>query len=244
VVFLGDIQDFAEWTDKFVKEAGFRQTTQPALEECHWWMRQVRETVPDATLEVHEGNHEKRVRDFLALHLQAACNLRAADEIDLAPAVSTQRLMGLDKLGIKWVDGYPNDLAWLCPGLRLQHGDTTSAVPGATARNMVESSDESVIFGHAHKTEQASRKVFRNGRWTTITAWSPGCMCKIDGTVPGSKQRHNWTQGIGLVEYTVRGDFSLHTLPINNGGLVFGGRQFTARDRVEDLREDLPRWKW
>ena len=48
VVYLGDLLDLAEWTDKFVKEPAFYKTTQPSLIEASWFLAQIKNALPHA----------------------------------------------------------------------------------------------------------------------------------------------------------------------------------------------------
>jgi hypothetical protein len=74
-------------------------------------------------------------------------------------------------------------------------------------------------------------------------AYCPGCVCRIDGAVPGKRKAMNWQQGFALVD--VWGDdFTIYDVEVRQGRAVWGGRVYEARDRVEDLRRDLPEWNW
>ena len=122
-------------------------------------------------------------------HLGAAYDLRAADELELPPALSVPRLLALHKLGIEWVPNYPDDLDWINDGISVSHGELSRSVPGETARAVVKAADESAIVGHTHQVEMASRTLHVRGGERTITAVSPGCCCHIDGRVPASKSK-------------------------------------------------------
>lgn len=73
-----------------------------------------------------DGNHEKQQRDAIKTHMVAAYKLRAADELDLPPALSVSKLLALHELGIEWRGGYPDEEYWLHDGFQLvlgvQHG--------------------------------------------------------------------------------------------------------------------------
>lgn len=243
IYVLGDCFDFVMWTDRFLRSPKFEYTTQPAIMEAHWWLRQLREACPDARIVVHEGNHDKRMKASIMTHLRAAYGLRAADEFELPAALSPERLLALHKLGISWVGGYPDDASWLGSALRLGHGDVAKAVPGATARGIAEGSDVSVIFGHIHRKERVARTLHVRDGQRTITAYCPGCVCRIDGAVPGKRKRMNWQQGFALVDYWLD-EFTIYDVEVREGRALWDGQVFEARDRVEDLRGDLPEWRW
>lgn len=240
---LGDFFDFVMWTDRFLRSPRFEYTTQPAIMEGHWWLRQLREACPGAVMKLHEGNHDKRMKNSIMTHLRAAYGIRAADEFDMPPALSPERLLALDALGVEWVGGYPDDEDWLTDELRLMHGDVARNAPGATARAVVEGSDVSTIFGHIHRKERVSRTVFVRGRPRTTTAYCPGCVCRIDGAVPGKSKRQNWQQGLAVVTFAEEG-FSIDDVEIREGRALWDGRVLVARERVEDLRRDVVGWSW
>lgn len=243
IVLGGDIQDFPNMQDKFLREPDFAQTTQPAIEEAHWWSRQLREACPDAEIVYVAGNHDKRLRSSVLTHLRAAYDLRPADELELPPPLSPERLMGLSSLGIEWIGDYPNGEHWLTERLRVIHGDRISQAGGGTAQAILKDADDSTVFFHAHRREMASKSVHSRRGIRAITVFSPGCLCRVDGKVPGKKKRQNWQQGMAIVEFTETGQSS-YVIEIQDGTAVWDRRVFRAADRVEDLRRDMPGWNW
>jgi hypothetical protein len=243
IILLGDWNDFPEWTDKFVRSPEFQRLTQPAIEEGHWIRRRLREACPRSRIEEHEGNHEKRMPDFIAVHLAAAANLKRADEVHMAPVLSVPYLLALDALGITWVGNYPNDDAWINDELRVIHGDTASSVPGGTARKYVDESEESVIFGHIHRRESASLTKRTRQGIRTIEARGIGCLCRIDGAVPARSERNNWQQSVAIVDYT-KDDHNIYDVEIKQGRAIWNGRVFHGHDYTEALRQDNDRWNW
>lgn len=243
IVLLGDWNDLPEWTDKFVRSPAFMRLTQPAIEEGHYIRRRLRETCPDARIEEHEGNHEKRMPDFLAVHLAAAAHLKRADELHMPPVLSIPYLLALDALGIEWIGNYPNDDSWLNDELRLIHGDSASRIPGGTARKYVEESEESVIFAHIHRRESASLTKRTRTGIRTVEARGIGCLCRIDGGVPARSERNNWQQSVAVVDYT-EDDHNIYDVEIKQGRAIWDGQIFHGQDYRDQLRECLDRWKW
>ena len=68
--------------------------------------------------------------------------------------------------------------------------------------------------------------------------WSMGCLCRVDGKVPGVKARQNWQQAIGFVEYLKTGEHTITPIEIVSGRAIFRGKMYEARDRLDDLRRD------
>lgn len=242
--FGGDMLDMSEWTDKFAKGPEFYLTTQPALLEWHWWLRQFRQELPEAEIRWAEGNHEERLRRMLIAHLPAAYDLKDVT-MEVPPALSLPNLLALDKLGINWQGGYPDNMEWLSNELAVFHGDVALSTPGATARKLTDKKRCKLIFFHIHRQEMVVQTWNTKDGLFIAYSYSPGCACHIDGRVPGAKSDDNWQQGFCIGEYERGGALvSLIHIPVENGRAVFGGRVFKARDRLADLRQDLPDWQW
>jgi len=241
---LGDFLDLPEWTDKYLQSPEFYWNTQPALLEAHWWLAQLRLVAPNAVITLHEGNHDRRLDDAVVKHLRAAYDLRAADELDLPPALSVPKLLALHQLGIRWVDDYPNDEDWLNDRVRLAHGDKVR-VPGSTAKAVVSEADVTEIFGHAHRIEWVSRTKHERNKRSVIAGFCPGCVCHTDGRVPAKTSRQQWQNGCAIVDYEVDGTmYSIHPIVIEDGRAMWSGRLFTARDRLQEIQVAWPEWEW
>ena len=245
LLFLGDTADCADWPSPWIKEPSFYFTTQPMILEVHWWLRQFRELCPETEIWIHQGNHDLRIDRALLTHLVAAYGLRAADELDLPPQMSLPRLWALHELGIKWAGDYPDDDVWLTDTLRAKHGNKVSQTGGGTAWALIKESLVSTLFGHCHRKESASKVVRTAQGMRTIYAFTPGCTCHRDGRVPGHKKGQNWQQGLGEVEYGLEGGglFTSDT-EVVDGVAIWKGKVYEGRDRVADLKRDLPEWNW
>jgi len=183
------------------------------------------------------------MRNQIMRHLRQAYGLRPADEMDLPPALSPERLLALHKLGIKWIGHYPNDLDWLNKDVSLSHGDKIRNQPGDSAKAIVLASDHTTITGHAHRGEYASRTIFTMSGIKTIEAWLVACTCWIDGRVPGQADRRQWQNGCAIVRYTDDW-YNLNTVLIKEDKALLGMRLYEGRDRLDDLRKALPDWNW
>ena len=182
---IGDVLDMSEWTDRFVRDPEFQWTTQPALEETSWFLAQLRRAAPNARIDVHQGNHDKRMEDAIKVHLPAAYQLKAVDELELPPALSIQRLLALHLLNINWIGDYPDDRVYINDCLSVEHGERALS-PGMTARAVASGTTESVVFGHIHRQETATKTIHTRHGPVDVTACSVGCSCWTDGRVPGS----------------------------------------------------------
>ena len=236
IVCLGDILDLADWSDKFPRTPDMEQTTQPAVIEASWWLGRLRQSSTRAVMNLLEGNHDKRMELAIVNHLKAAYGLRPADELALPPSLSIPRLLALHKIGCNYSDAYPNGQFWLTDNFVFEHGDTVRGGSGNTASAIVNKSDVSVMSGHIHRIEQALRT---KSDGTTIGAYSPGCLCRVDGAVPGRKKRQNWQQGLSMIHFEPdTNHMHVQLVEIKDGTALINGKVFAGEDRASELRED------
>lgn len=239
IIWLGDLLDLPDWSDKFTRSPEFYFHTQSAIIEAAWWLGQFRLAQPRARLVVIEGNHEKRLREAAANHLAAGYALRPANEIALPPALSVPRLLGLGDLEAEWVGGYPKVKYWLNDSLAAIHGSVVRGGPGDTAKAVIGNSSHSVIFGHIHRIERASRTQDTHQGQAVITAISPGCLCRLDYVVPGHEPGQHWQQGIGVAYYNPdNGYHALESIMIDQGQAVWAGQVYQGKDRLPALIKD------
>lgn len=242
---LGDWFDVPGFS-VFLQDPSTYNTFQPAILEAHWWLRQFREACPNTEIRIHPGNHDERIRKALLKHLPVAYGLHAADEMDLPPQLHPARLLALHKLGIEWLPEYPNDEDWLGESVRLNHGYLHRTKAGATTKAMLAANDVSTITGHGHRSEHISKTIRFRRRTVSVSAYAVGCTCRTDGVVPSRHKYMDWQQSAALVNYTDAGHtFSaIHVDPESPKEAIAGDVLFTARDRTEDLRKDLPEHPW
>jgi hypothetical protein len=233
ITFLGDMLDLAEWSTRWVTTPEFYWTTQPTLIEAHWWLRKFREAQPKAVIDALEGNHN-RFKQAIVSNLKAAYELRAVDELALAPAISLPKLLALHELNIGFIDGYDTGEAekWFSDSVLATHNDSASGTPGATAKNVVNKNMFTTIFGHIHRRELVTIKVETRDGPVTHTAVCPGCACRLDAKVPGNKLRQQWQQGVMPTNYSpddlAPPEFDM--VEIHEGRAIYNGRVIEARD--------------
>jgi len=243
VDILGDWLDMAEWTDRFMKAPEFFWTTQPALLEAAWWLAQIRAAAPKAIIKMHQGNHEARLESAIKTHLPAAYGLKAVDELDLPPALSIQKLLALHTLQIEWLSDYPDDQDWVNGGLTFEHG-ARALSPGNTAKRVAQDAHETHVFGHIHRREMVDKTINSYDGPMRATAFCPGCLCWVDGRVPGSTKTSQWQNGAAIVEYEIGGtENAIAPIFIDFGGkAIFRGAFYQGRDRLKDLRPAMDDW--
>lgn len=236
-VWLGDFLDFPSF-GRYRQEPGFAMTTQPAIDKGHALLAQVAALAKESRL--IEGNHDARLHNAIIDNASAAFGIRRANAPDEWPAMSVPYLLRLDELGVEYVPGYPVGATYINDNLAAIHGRKHRS-NGSTASLVAGDERVSVIFGHVHRIETTFRT--RNARAVPkfSVAHTPGCLCRIDGAVPGAVAgldphgtpvRHwqNWQQGVSVVRFEEgNGRFYIESVPIFEGWAMHRGHQFQAR---------------
>ncbi len=240
VIWLGDLLDSAEWSDKFLRSPEFYWTTQPAICEVAWWIAQFVQVQRDAEHIAIEGNHDVRPENSIIKHLKQAYDLRPARELHAPHALSMDRLLRMEEMGVKWVGGYAEEKAdfHVENHFAATHGHIARKNPGSTALGMAKKWGQNVVYGHVHRREMVTMNVYQEGRDRLITAMSPGLLGRIDYVIPGHRKGQDWQQGLGTVNFgkDIKPKFDI--IPIENGKALYQDELFEARDENEIL-EDL-----
>lgn len=232
VVLLGDMGDFAEWSTKFPRPPELRQTTQPTVDELHWWLTEWADAAPAAARAFVYGNHEDRARRKLLEAVPEGASLRAAGEAE--PALSLGRLLRLSDLGYREVKPYGEE-TWVWDRIRVHHGDVVRQGGGATVAAALKRATHSEVFGHVHRVEGASKVIHGPQGRRVVSVMTPGCLCRTDGAVPAASPRVDWQNGVGLAFLDEQGQEHLHALPIIDGSLFWGGQLIQGRDRTAEI---------
>lgn len=225
-LFIGDGIDFNGWSDKFIVRPEFYFTTQPAICAASEYIGRIRNRTKKRTI-LLEGNHDQRPENQIIKHLIAAYGLRSADNMEAAPVLSIDNLLGLSRMGVEYIGDYPNGEFWLNDYTRVIHGDKVKGQPGQTAAAVVRDANETTIFGHIHRTELATKTIPFRGGYRTVSAFSPGCLCHVDGRVPGSKRTDQWQQGAAVIWFNDT-ECSIVPIPIMNGRAFYNGEIYEA----------------
>jgi hypothetical protein len=239
IVNLGDMLDLSE-QGKFIQEPAFQRTTQPAIDRSHLFLAEQVDTAPDdCEIELLEGNHCRRMHNYIMHNAGAAFAIQRANLPESWPVMSVPNLLRVEDLGVKYLPGYPANITWINDNLACIHGSKVKST-GSTAAQVIDDERVSVIFGHIHRIEQQYKtRSVRAGARTNF-AVSPGCLCRIDGAVPSVKGStdpfgrpvthfENWQQGLAVVNY-IEGDgpFSVDTIHIHDGYAIYQGEEYVA----------------
>lgn len=233
IIMNGDNLDFPE-LGSFSQEKRFEGLLQHSLNGVHELMSKIRANAPDAEIYWLEGNHEERLRREIGRNMMQLMGIRQPKSNE--PILSVPHMLQLEELGIHYIDGYPANSHWINEQLKVVHGNTVNS-SGSTAARIASRELVSVIFGHVHRREYATRRAeIAPGVGRTVVAASMGTLARIDGGVPShgsgvndignSMPRiENWTQGLGWVYHNSE---EQHIVPIeiNDHKAVFDGRVY------------------
>jgi hypothetical protein len=238
VQILGDFLDLAS-QGRFAQEASFAQTTQEALNAGHKFLATLRAACPDAEIVVIEGNHDKRMQNFIEANAVAAFGLKRAGLPESWPVMSLPYLLRLDELNIQYVDAYPAATDWDNATTRNIHGTKANSRGSTTSQYVFELPHLNTWAGHTHRVEVTYRSVM-GARGEAVESYSanPGCLCRVDGAVPsvngaigadGSAARivENWQQGFGLAYYNDTESWP-YVYRIRDGRALIDGMEIAA----------------
>jgi hypothetical protein len=198
IILLGDMLDLPEWSDKFMISPEFYWTTQPAVNELYWWIKELRQHTNKMIY--IEGNHELRMSKAVVKNIIAAYNLKPANE-PTSSSLTVSTLLALDSLGVEYLGPYPNGEYWINDNLRVSHGQIARKGGGKTVNAILTDARNSEIVGHIHRHEMAQKTVHPRRGIKTYVAYSPGTVARIDGIVPAYQARNDWQQGMALVHF-------------------------------------------
>jgi hypothetical protein len=240
VVDVGDVLDFAG-VSSYVGTPDLKRALQPAICEAAFDNARLRGAAEADEMHILEGNHDERLNEKLLEDAQEMYQLREAEAQMNGgpPAMSVPALLNLDDAGIEWHGGYPDNELLLNDGLAIEHGDTAKSDSGGTVRYMLkyEATDYSRIIGHIHRHEIAWKTKWKGRERRELCAACGGCLCSVDGGVPGVKDRQNWQQGVILAHYNPDGwEHVLEPVRIWPGG----DRPAECWFRGQRLRADPP----
>lgn len=237
-IWLGDVLDFASF-GKYRQEAGFALTVQPTIEVAHHWISLFAALTGESRF--IEGNHDVRLQNQIIDNAKAAFGIkRAGAPPEEWPVMSVPFLLRLDELGVRYIGGYPAGATYINDNVAAIHGVKTSNATRSAATMVVEDERVSVVYGHVHGIETRYRTRNTRGNPKFSFAHSPGCLCRIDGAVPGTKSGidafgravkswENWQNGVAIIRYQEGdGKYALESIPIIEGEAVHRGQEFTS----------------
>jgi hypothetical protein len=240
VVNLGDFIDLPEWSAKFLILPEFVLTTQPSIDRAHKFLAEQRAVVGDsAEMVLIAGNHDARLPMAITRNAISALRLKRANLPESFPVLSMGYLLRLDELKVKYLGAYPAHKYKIAKGGKGQtplyaiHGDKLDVA------KVAKSERQSFVQGHIHRIALHSETYEVGGEREQVVAFSPGCLCRVDGYVPSTKSAVNddgipvtrfesWQQGMAVITETKDGFWSLEMVSITDGKAIYRGRVFTS----------------
>lgn len=203
VVLNGDIADFFQLS-RFNTTGLREEHLQEEIDQANDFRRQVRVAAPDAVIDETEGNHDNRVRTYVAVKAGALKSLRA---------LKPDELFQYRDLGIQ---AHPGAGFLLRPHFLVKHGTIVRGEAGASAKAELMAAGVSGVSGHTHRLARYTKAGYVQREWL-----EQGCLCRTDPDyVTGAP---NWRQGCAIGEFSTRTDtFVLHEVPFVDGRLRFG----------------------
>lgn len=233
VILLGDMLDLAAWSLKYPRPPKYRQTTSATINELYYDLCRIREACPNSEIVWLEGNHEARIQKALTELLPESIHLAPAGETQ--PALCIERLLHLEDLGIEYIKPFPADY-WLWDCIQITHGEGHGK--GVTTK-LAKTKSYSMVKGHGHGLELSCSRVETPHGSKNITVMQPGCLCRIDGAVPGISPRPDWQHGVGFGILDEEGQEHLWASPIHEGRLYFEGKVYQGKENRQEIASVL-----
>jgi len=227
IIIAGDMLDFAE-AGKYLKEPEFYFTFQPAIYEFANWLGNIRRVTPNSKIVYMIGNHEVRLANYIKENMLFAYGLkRFKGELSL---LSLRNLLDLDSMEIEIIEEYPGGQYWINDNLRVIHGEYVQVA------KELSNSKVSTIQGHNHRIEKMFKTAHGRDGIEKMFVESLGCLCHIDGRVPGVKKQPNWQQSVILVE-TMEDFFNTQQIVYHSGRTLYNGELLYGEDNTKEIEE-------
>lgn len=237
-VVLGDIIDLPSQS-RHAQEAGFAKTTQPAIDRTTLLAASLR-AATDGKIIFIEGNHDKRLQNFVETNALAAFGLRKGGLPESWPVMSLPNLLRLDEFDVIYRDAYPTAHWWINDKLRCEHGTRSNSKGSTSAQYLNDTPHISRAHGHSHRLEVQSKTTYdRMGKIRSMGI-NPGCLCRVDGAVPSvhggigangqaATNYEDWQQGLIVIRYREGDEFFVDgVVQIHDGLAVHQGQEFSA----------------
>jgi len=233
IVILGDFVDMrgpARWSRGMAEE--YQSDLQMDCNAAVGILESLR-AVWDGPCDYIEGNHEARIRAYLARYAPALRDLQS---------LQLPELLEFDRLAITY-QGQPLTLA---PGWVAIHGDKLAGYAGGSALRMAREFGESVVQGHSHRLGLIHETRGHRERRKTIAAVECGHLADIDAASYLTHGSANWQQGFALLHISDAGTVIPELVHIQSDGsfLVHGQEypipSFDDFDDLERIAVDQP----
>jgi predicted phosphodiesterase len=161
VVLNGDISDFFGLS-RFNKEHERMDSLQSEIDEANALRRAIRKAAPNAVLQEGDGNHDSRIRTYVAQNATVLSSLRA---------LKPRSLFKYDDLEIQWFSGAGIRLR---EDLVIKHGTLVRSEAGASAKAECMAAGANGVSGHVHRLATYRRNGYTKRQWVEGRTGSRG----------------------------------------------------------------------
>jgi hypothetical protein len=204
IVQLGDVLDFYALS-RFAKKADAMDTLQDEINEAIQLLTKLRKVAPDAKIDITEGNHDIRLRNYL---MTEAAALSSLDSLQLP------RLLKLKELGINY---HPGCGVLIRKNFIARHGTKTSM---NAAKAEAESSRVSGVSGHIHRAQVWQKTGYDFIQWT-----SAGTLSRTDPDY--LEGQPDWQAGLAVGYFSCKTNtFLLDLVQATDNRFRYGGKQY------------------
>jgi len=217
VVQIGDLCDFpspARWnkgTKGEFEDGVIKHTKDAEVEFCA-----ALRGVYSGRIDVTEGNHDLRPREYLKKNAPALAESNAFD-LDV--------LMSFKDYGI----GFVRDFIDLNGGWTATHGHlgfSLSRYAGGTAINAARKINRSVVIGHTHRIGVIGESKGYAGKGSTLWGFEVGHLMDIRKAHYLKSGYGNWQMGFGVLEWNGKTYVPRPVFVNANGSFTFDGREY------------------
>ena len=206
VVINGDVADFFQLS-RFNTAHQRLDSLQEEIDEANAFRVNVRKSAPNATIDETEGNHDSRIKSYVAANARALASLAVLEPSSLF------RYTDLD------FKAHPGAGFRLRRNFLVKHGTLIRQDAGASAKAEFNQAGISGISGHTHRLAKYIKAGYTHREWS-----EQGCLCQLQPDyVVGAP---NWVQGVAVGEFSTKSEaFSVELLQVIDGKLRYGGKE-------------------
>lgn len=202
ILLNGDILDFYQLS-KFTKDYR-KKDIEDELAIFRFFIDQLKQRFPEATIYYKEGNHEQRLGRFIMEHAQRFGGL-----------INLENLVNFKDHGVVYLK---DNIGVKVGKLSIIHGHEIRAGMGVVniARTYYMKAQSNILFGHWHQNQEY---ITKNLDGHIQGAWAQGCLCRLDSEYTyGINQ---WVNGFSIVErMNSQGDFRVTLKKIINEEII------------------------
>jgi len=188
IVILGDFADCYAVSLHSKLPSHLQMTPRKFTDELagvHYYLKQLRDTFPQAEIIYLEGNHEARLQKYIVTKCAEISGI-----IKTLPEI-----LHLEEMKIKWVPyGRHQLFSVLNTSLYARHAPWDGGKH--TARNSVDKGHISLLYGHTHRKQRATATT---ATYQEIECFSMGWLGDRNAEIFDYMDKDNWSQSFGFV---------------------------------------------